>query len=431
MWLTHLLWDTTEEEDRWHRDDATWWQDLRSRPQQGTPGPGTGDQGMILAEFPAGGDPADGIDLGDNLGSRVNPGLRASIRDFLDIDEALPGATLRAVLINLLVRMGDPTGQARWRGIRVNNRRRLQLRIGGVMIFDEACAPGHPDWNHTRDIFRSAYRQNRARVDAGIMPMEALQRYIGYEMRKYQLRAVDLLPPEFESDGSLEPRTTLGDTFVASSDETLANHTATGPNGGFTWANFADSDVLTVRATPDKAGNNAGTSGSYQVSAALSSDDQQCKVDVKYADAVQSDEVQVIIRKDPTESIETMYNVEVRQNDDRIRIGQTVTGTRTTLSTHTATAIGTTEFEIKVDMDSDDILHMFVDGVEKDSFDDQLSPIGVSNLITGLRANPAGAASNDDTLLDNWEASDLAAPAGGGIRNPFGGPMVLRNPLGA
>jgi hypothetical protein len=323
------------------------------------------------------------------------------------LGERLLGDTLKDVIAGLLIRMGDPTSQARWRGIRASGRR-LQLRIGGVVVLDEPFDESHPAWSHTRDIFRAAYRRNRAHVDAGLLPLEALQRWTGHEMRKYRVVAEALLPPEHVSDGSRPPRTTLNDTMVeASSDTVLESHTATGdPTTGFGWTHYEGSAVATVRAASDKAGNNASDAdGRYRADSDLSSDEHRCQMEIKFASEGTS-KAQVLLRKDGT-GTETNYAMEWRPSGDRQRIDQVVAGTSTTLATKTTTAIGTSAFTGKGDIDSSDVLRQYINGAEEQSFDDAASPVGAGNLRCGLRI--VGRVSDDDVLLDDWQAADAAA----------------------
>ncbi len=414
--FTQLLWDTSEEEPRWHRDDALWWSDWRSLPHQSTPGPTP--RGWILAGFPTGVVPPNSVDLGDNLGALMLPGRRAGIRNVLSLGELLPGDSLSDVFQSLLIRMGDPTSQTRWRGIRASGSR-LQLRIGGIVLLDEPFDASHPAWNHTRDIFRAAYRRNRAHVDAGLMPLEALRRYTGHEMRKYGITHDALLPPEYVDDGWRPPRTTIGDTMVEDpSDVVLSSHTATGPNGGFGWTNYEGSDGVTVRAASDKGGNNADSDGHYRADSDLSSDEHRCEFLYKFAND-DADEVRSVIRKDSTGTF-TQYHAEYKPSDNRQRIEQVVSGTKTTLATKTATAFGTTAFTGKIDIDSGDILRQYIDGAEEQSFDDSASPVGAGNLRCGLRCNPRAGAANDDILIDDFEAADLAAGGGGSARRRVG-----------
>lgn len=412
--ITQLLWDTSEEEPRWHRDDALWWSDWRSLPDQAmsaTP------QGWVLAGFPRGVVPPNSVDLGDSLGALVLPGRRADISNTLSLGEALPGDTLDAVFQSLLIRMGDPTSQTRWRGIRASGRR-LQLRIGSTVVLDEPFDETHPAWNHTRDIFRAAYRRNRAHVDGGLMPLDALRRWTGHEMRKYGVTHDALLPPEYVNDGWRPPETTIGDDMTETTDTLLSAHTATGPNGGFGWTNYEGSDVVTVRAASDKGGNNADTDGHYRADSDLSSDDHRCEFLYKFANDA-ADEVRSVIRKDSTGTF-TQYHAEYKPSDNRQRIEQVVSGTKTTLATKTVTSIGTTAFTGKIDIDSGDILRQYIDGTEEQSVDDSASPVGAGNLRTGLRVNPRSGAANDDILIDLFEAADLAAGGGGSARRRVG-----------
>ncbi len=403
--LTQLQWDTSEPEPRWHRDDALWWSDWRSLPQQGTHGPAP--QGWILAGFPQGLVPPNSVDLGDSLGGLVRPGRRASMQSVLGLGEQLPGDSLSDIFQSLLVRMGDPTSEARWRGIRANGRR-LQLRIGGVVVLDEPFDEAHPAWSHTRDIFRAAYRRNRAQVDAGLMPLEALQRYTGHEMRKYGVTHDALLPSEYLADGWRPPRTTIGDTFVEGSDTALESHTATGPNGGFGWSHIEATAFLTVYATPDRVENENDANAIYRADSDLSSDDHYCQSGLITATDGKND-ARVIIRKDSTGTM-TYYHGAYRWPGDRQRIEQRVGGSTTTLSTKTATNIPTS-FTGYIEIDSNDVLRQKIDGATEQTFDDSASPVGAGNLRTGLYADVTGGQAQGDLAFDDFEAADLAAAA--------------------
>lgn len=416
--LTQLLWDTTSEETPfWHRSDAVRWQDWRSLPDQGTPGPTP--QGWILAQFPTGVVPPNSVDLGDSLDGLLLPGARASMRSVLRLGEALPGATLRQAIQNLLIRMGDPTSQTRWRGIRASGNR-LQLRIGGVIVLDESFSELHPAWNHTRDIFRAAYRYLRDQVNAGTLPLEAAQRYTGHEMRKYGVAAEALLPPEYVRDGHRPPRTTITDTFTEGSDTVLSSH-----NTDFAWVLFDGDDILTVRATPDKAGNNGITSGMYRADSNLSTDEHRSQILITYA-GDNSDDAHAIFRKAANSTV-THYDVEWRASTDRQIIEQFVTGTKTILATKITTAFGGAAFTGKGDIDGSDILRQYINGTEEQSFDDSASPVGAANLQCGIGCDPRGDASEDDILIDDFEAADVVAVAAAKRRRVgFGAGMAMR-----
>ena len=108
--------------------------------------------------------------------------------------------------------------------------------------------------------------------------------------------------------------------------------------------------------------------------------------------------------------------------DAILRLRKTITGTRTNLGTEDTTDPVVDEV-IKVEISSS-TLRGLLDDVEKDSISDTAI---AGNVRSGLFMS---AGTNGHIACDLWEAEDLVA-AGGGIRNPFGGPMVLRNPLGA
>lgn len=405
--LTQLLWDTSEDEPRWHREDALWWSDWRSLPHQGAPGPTP--QGWVLAGFPTGVVPPNSVDLGDSLGSLVLPGRRAAIRDTLGLGEALPGDSLSDVFQSLLIGLGDPTSQTRWRGIRANGNR-LQLRIGGAVILDEPFDETHPAWGHTRDIFRAAYRRNRALVDAGLMPLDVLRSYTGHEMRKYGVNHDALLPPEYVDDGWLPPRTTIGDTFVETTDTVLTSHTATGPNGGFGWTNIRGTDIHTVKEADDKLKNNASGEGEFRADSDLSSDEHYAQCDIEDL-TNNGDEFRLGTRKDSSSTL-TYYRCEWRFDLDRQRIAQYVGGTGTTLVTKTSTALdANTVYTVKIDVDSNDIIRQYIGGVEEQSYDDSASPVGSGNLRTVIGGDPASATNPSNNIFDDFEAEDLAAAA--------------------
>ena len=402
--LTQLRWDTSEEEPRWHRDDAPWWSDWRSLPDQAMPAT---PQGWVLAGFPTGVVPPNSVDLGDSLGALVLPARRADISNTLSLGEALPGDTLDAVFQSLLIRMGDPTGQTRWRGIRASGRR-LQLRIGDTVVLDEPFDETHSAWNHTRDIFRAAYRRNRAQVDAGTMPLDALRRYTGHEMRKYGVTHEALLPPEHLADGWLPPRTTIGDTLVEGTDTLLTSHTATGPNGGFSWSKIEGTDFMTAYADTDRAESDTDSNAIYRADTDLSSDDQRTQALGETSDTGKND-FRPIIRKDSSATM-TYYHGAYRWPGDRQRIEQRVGGTTTTLATKTTTAFSAA-FTGKIDIDSGDVLRQYIDGTEEQSFDDSASPVGAGNLRTGFYADVTGGEAARVLRIDDYEAADLAAAA--------------------
>ncbi|KKL77780.1 hypothetical protein LCGC14_2031490 [marine sediment metagenome] len=184
------------------------WKDLRSNTQKGLRGPGTDGYGLMVLPQQV---PNYGYYLGDNLNAVLTDVRKDEIRRALKLGERIVATNVREFIVEMFTRQGDPTGIDRVKPVRGARRKKTQIAIGKDVIWES------PLDNILRDnaiaIFRADYRRNRALVAQGLMSLDAIRRWTGSMRRRLGIRAEELLPPEYSSDGELAPRSTVSDNF--------------------------------------------------------------------------------------------------------------------------------------------------------------------------------------------------------------------------
>ena len=272
-------------------------------------------------------------------------------------------------------------------------------------IVRERVEVGDPVWLQTVAVFRVNYRRQRPPTLASAdSRLEPLKRWTGATMR--QLGVADpalVLPSEYVADGFLPPRTTIGDTFVETSNTSLDAHTATGTGGGFSWTEVSGN--WTVDATRDDAGTETNADATARAEGALSSDDHYSQNDVtNYADfkwagaitrfAAAANTGYVYIRRNANGSSHTIEKI--------------VAGVYTSLAaTENDYPAPATPFLIKLTSDSAD-LHTAV----------QVSTTKVTVTDTSITGNVRAGmyayharVGLDQVNRDNFEAADLGVQA--------------------
>ncbi len=303
----------------------------------------------------------------------------------------------------------DPTGQTALKPRRGALHRPFHFDIDGIgRIQSERFTQAHPAYQATIEVFQADYRRNRAHVDRGELTFEILRKYTGSMMRRLTGRMGDdlvagLVPPEFERDKWEVPTTIIGDTFVEGSDTELSLHTATGANGGHSWAKAdgADTDVI---ASIDRARQDTGTSV-YRAETALASDDHYTQAECFWSNTTSPTELELLARKDATLATLTWYSLQDDVDGTTLKLRKRVAGSGTDLSTKSFT--GASGELLRVECGSDDVIRGDVDGTEELTKTAETSITG--NLYTGIRPRKEGGATAD---MDNYEASDLAAAIG-------------------
>lgn len=203
-YLAQWVWNTAE--GWWEaplRAQCTGSIDLRSNAQCGT---AVTPLGYGLFTYPAQVTIAGSLYFGvDNF--RISLAKRSTLNSMLGVTVVNRDTDL--IIKELLVDLADPTGQTRWRPIRVGADKRLKFGMSGVVLADETVGDLHPAFENTLAVRHADYR--RAKI-AG-EPLTNLRKWTGYDLRKYGVSLDRLLDAQDRADGSEAPATVISDNF--------------------------------------------------------------------------------------------------------------------------------------------------------------------------------------------------------------------------
>lgn len=195
---------------------------------------------------------------------------------------------------------------------------------------------------------------------------------------------------------------TIGDTFVESSDTVLTSHTATGPNGGFSWTVTGGSSPTVIAATDDLDGAGSGTNHRVRAESDLSSADHYAQFKVVAWESSTISSLGPCVRY--ASAADTLYTCLLRDRaDDQYRLFKLVASSFTQIGSSVSEALPAEPVTAKLEIDGS-TLTLYIDDVSKISETD--SSI-TGNTRTGLLIGT-------DATLDDFEAADLAAGDGGG-----------------
>lgn len=187
----------------------------------------------------------------------------------------------------------DPVGDTRWAPLRTSRQTGMRFYLGGFgLLFRSQFNHSQPVFAATLDVRRVNYERERDRAetlpdrerDAIILGLQMQTDYDAVNLFGRSARDDDdeildvLLPNKYRVDGSKPRGTTKGDTFVEGSDTNLSSHTATGPNGGFSWSYTLGSDAIVIAAT-DRVVSQVATNR-LRGEGVVSGDDQLCDMAV-------------------------------------------------------------------------------------------------------------------------------------------------------
>ena len=393
FYLGAWVWDTTGPQPFWRTprpDLSVASYDYRSLPQCADRGTLSPIRGLFVLLQQA---PGVGYYLGDSLGASVNPVQKTAIRVAFDLGENIVASDVRGVLLELLHRHADPTGQQRWKPLRMTRRTGLAFSIGG-QLYREAVAESHPAFGNTIAVFQADYRRNRA---AGA-PLAALRRWTGATMQRLWGRMGDdlvpaLLPSEYQNDGWANPATEISSNFTQADSSTITGFTEV--------AN--DAEVVSNRA--QNVSTNVWITVRHDTS--LSTDEHYSQIVVNMA-VVGNEQTGLGSMSRFAASANTGYMFELLDSTtNRWRFSKHVTGTKTVLATASDAAkpTGDVDYTLRGDSPGTDVHTLKDGGVEKISQSD--------TAITGnLQAGFFGLSSNAGRARwDTFIAADLAAGA--------------------
>ncbi len=417
VYLQSLVWDKSDPAFHyWHAQEGMRMLiDVRSNPQCGDPG--TQFPVRSFCQVIESGVTPSGILIGENVQGFVTKRRRQSLGIELGLGkDALVADRVDNLVIEIMTRFYDATGQTMWKPIR-GSQGRFTVHLGEYHR-RETFNTSHPAWAGTLDVFQVDYRSIRE-FDLA-RGSSHYRKVLGAAAIEYSVpwqQLVEGMGEVIQSEEPDKPSTDLGDTFVEAGDTTLASHTATGPNSGFGWTRTGGATTAEVEASTDTLkGAVSADNERYRADSDLSSDDMSAKFDVVTEDDT-TNNLGPTVRHNS--SADSMYTVLHRQTaSNTYRLFKWTTGTPSQIgSTVNATPPSATyELDLQVDGSS---LTAFVDSVSKVS--------GTDSSFTGqVRAGLLIA--GDKWRIDNWVAMDLAA--GGQLMGGIAGPGGLAGPGG-
>lgn len=193
----------------------------------------------------------------------------------------------------------------------------------------------------------------------------------------------------------------------------LASHT---PSGGTAWTRTGTADSIVVNNALDEVRASGGTTA-YYICDDQGSANHYAQVRLKNLTVNQGDGHLACRLVDSDNFISWRLQ---GAGSSGARLAKVVTGTVTDLVTFQ----GVDESVYKVECSGTDI-KIYEDGVQKGTTQTVSDHQTETSQGFVSRGN-----SNTNSWLDDFEAGALGGGALTGIRNPMGGPIVLRNPLG-
>ena len=391
-YLGSWVWDTTGPQPFWRTprpDLSVASYDYRSLPQCANRGTLAPVRGLFFLREQA---PGVGYYLGDSLGASVNPVQKTAIRVAFDLGENIVASDVLGVLLELLNRHADPTGQQRWKPLRMTRRSGLVLRIGD-RLYQGVFAESHPAFANTIAVFQADYRRNKA----GGVPPAVLRRWTGSTMQRLWGRMGDdlvpaLLPSEYQTDGWERPATEISDNFTRADSTSL----------GADWTEVAN-DVEIVSNRVQNVTTNAWCTVRHGT--ALSTDEHYSQIVVNMA-VVGTEQTGLGPMTRFASGANTGYMFELLDSTtNRWRLSKHVTGTKTVLATASDAAkpTGDVNYTIRGDSPGTDVHTLQDGGVEKISQSDTAITGNLPAGFFGLSSN-AGRA-----RWDTFIAADLAA----------------------
>ena len=349
-----------------------------------------------------------GVYLGDDPSHVLTSQNKADILNAVGRQD--PGRTTLDFLWNSFTTEADPDGLTGPKPLIPNRAGQLELHLGGLIKQEQFDIQAHLHSAKVLGTLKNDYRKIRAEylaLSLGDPRRDHYKKVLGSWLRKYQVQDHKIfIPDDLPDEGWDLPTTTLGDTFVETSDTNLQSHTATGPDSGFGWT-ISNGNTLTVIAATNQLEASANGVAEYRADSDLSGDDHFAQADVD-ASAEPGDDLEtgLIVRKHSS-GTRTYYMGEPQYRTDDVLLYRVSGGSFNLLANTSLTMTPGTSILLKTEIDGS-TLKLFADGVEKLSVTD-------TNITGNLRCGIFGYTTNTATAVpiwDNWKAEDLGAPAG-------------------
>lgn len=303
----------------------------------------------------------------------------------------------------------DPAGQHHWKPLRFGSRQHVvECYLGGFgdrgLVLRERVTKSHPAHASTLAVYREDYARHRR---DGTAPLATLKRWTGAVMAKLYGQQSDwlasaILPVQHERDGWSLPATTITESFNQGASDTV------GPDLSWTeltgdWDTTAGNTLILSTAT----------AAFFQLRADsdLSSDDHYAQTELSNVTAITSGRPGILIRKDDGATL-TFYMSYVSTNNspDTWHSFKSISASLTQIGTQTV-----------IDGVDDDVLKLDADGTTIERFRNGGSQNSATDsAVSGnFRCGYEGRTQNIE--MDNFEASDGAAPPASATIGIIGG----------
>lgn len=362
---------------------------------------GGAPEGFMLAEASVVSDGA--LVLGDSLDTRMTTQARTDAAARFGVDAAdLDAPTVLDAAWRMFGELADPTGINRSKPIMPGRDGVRKLRLGGLVKQEKFTWGVGPEFPNIRAVIRNDFAQLKAADIAH--GSDHYKQVAGGLERQYGKPISEILGYPEESR---LPRTVVTDNFNRTNQNGLGSSSE-----GWSWG---DDGINSIDIVNNQAKNTSVGDQEARADVDLSSINhfaQMTIVDyvarsagvcVRYENALDGD--RYLLRGNPAGDASNKWQI------------FSYVGSFSLIANTGGSPI------------DGDVLKGDIDGSDLELFRDASSVLTQTSvtITTSVRAG-LRLAGNDGIGVD-WSADD--GITGGGIRNPFGGPMVLRNPLGA
>lgn len=405
IWFEEIKWVTNPDSGEGYYACPGMVFDLRNLADQGRPNVTAGR--FVLCSGPI--TPVGALEIGEP-GFALTPGVKASVKSLLGLGEDIVANEVGAFLHELVYMQGDPTNIARWAVPSVGNDGHTVLWLNGFRL-RKRISRGDPEWRQTVASKRVAYAKWRAEARAGLTPRDHHLKCLGYLARLYgPLLDKDEGYREFlgsePDEGLRAPATTIGDDFTDTDGVDLDAHTATGVNGGFSWARTTGSANVTEILSNNVRADDVTVVQEHRAEIDLSSSAHYSQV-IRVSDDQATSRWLSSHGRFSASARGSIYFRTVRASTLTWETYKQTTGTPTLIATADESGV-TNPFTQKLECTAADEITGYKDGTAK--VGPSTDATHNSNVRTGLAIIPGGTATRHVTAND-FEAADLAAAA--------------------
>ena len=272
--------------------------------------------------------------------------------------------------------------------------RRIKWILGDFRLSIEADR-GSTEWLGVRARHRLTYR--RIRESDGLLLLH--RKYLGAMMRRYSLQDFEVMdefiPSDLPREEPLEPSTTVTESFPGSTDTVGGDQTWTETSGD--WDNASGVAAFTVGGFADNLA---------RCESALSTDDMRVQCAMTSAANLYYGPVARFV----SSGDDDLYRISANLSINDYYCNSVVTGTSTDIITSELTGSITPPSTDAIEVDGDAI-EIFQATNSRGSTTDT----GVSGNVRGGIYGAASGGTSSRSVLDDWQAEDLAAAAATGL----------------